>query len=186
MKKGSVEEGDSMALKSRKEILNEAATAEGASNEAVLMAALNESQEEYKRLSGKLLLAFESYDKRIEALEAAVRASNAEKAQNYTEALKNASDEVLGDVQGELEALKGEVQETVSSLQVAKKKSDNNEKKEIAIFLVGVFVVVTAAFYVALLLYGWWYDIPEAVAGITQHNTLLEAINNGIYQLLQR
>ena len=175
-----------MALKSRKTILDEAASEEGASNEAILMAALNESQEEYKRLSGKLLLAFESYDKRIEALEAAVRASNTEKAQNYTEALKNASDEVLGDVQGELEALKGEVQETVSSLQVAKKKSDNNEKKEIAIFLVGVFVVVTAAFYVALLLYGWWYDIPEAVKGVTNHNTMLEAINNGIYQLLNR
>ena len=102
-----------MALKSRKEILNEAANAEGADNEAILMAALNESQEEFKKLSGKLLLAFESYDKRIEALEAAVRASNKEKVQNYTEALKNASDEVLGDVQGELEALKGEVQEKV-------------------------------------------------------------------------
>ena len=68
-----------MALKSRTEILNEGANADGASHEAILMAALNESQQEYKRLSGKLLLAFESYDKRIEALEAAVRASNTEK-----------------------------------------------------------------------------------------------------------
>lgn len=165
-----------MALKSRKEILNEAATAEGASNEAVLMAALNESQEEYKRLSGKLLLAFDSYDKRIEALEASVRASNTEKVQNYTEALRNASDAVLGDIQGELEALKGEVQETVSSLQEAKTKKDTNEKKEMIIFLVVVFFVVVAAFYVALLCYGWWYDVPE----------VLEAVNNGIYQLLQR
>ena len=125
-----------MALKSRKEILNEAANAEGADNEAILMAALNESQEEYKKLSGKLLLAFDSYDKRIEALEASVRASNTEKVQNYAEALRNASDAVLGDIQGELEALKGEVQETVSSLQGARTKKDTNEKKEIIIFLV--------------------------------------------------
>ena len=82
-----------MALKSRKDILNKEATAEGANNEAILMAALNESQEEYKRLSGKLLLAFESYDKRIEALEAAVRTSNTEKVQNYTKALSKASGE---------------------------------------------------------------------------------------------
>ena len=158
-----------MALKSRKEILNEAANAEGAGNEAILMAALNESQEEYKKLSGKLLL-------RIEALEAAVKASDAEKVQNYTEALRNASDAVLGDIQGELEALKGEVQETVSSLQGARTKKDTNEKKEMIIFLVVVFFVVVAAFYVALLCYGWWYDVPE----------VLEAVNNGIYQLLQR
>lgn len=175
-----------MALKSRKEILNEAANAEGASNEAILMAALNESQEEYKKLSGKLLLAFESYDKRIEALEAAVRASNKEKVQNYTEALKNASDEVLGDVQGELEALKGEVQKTVSSLQVARAKKEKESTLENIKIMAIVFAIIVAAFYVALLLYGWWYDIPEAVGGITQHNTLLEAINNGIYQLLQR
>lgn len=175
-----------MALKSRKEILNEAANAEGASNEAILMAALNESQEEYKKLSGKLLLAFESYDKRIEALEAAVRASNTEKVQNYTEALKNASDEVLGDVQGELEALKGEVQKTVSSLQVARAKKEKESTLENIKIMAIVFAIIVAAFYVALLLYGWWYDIPEAVGGITQHNTLLEAINNGIYQLLQR
>lgn len=171
-----------MALKSRTEILNEGANADGASNEAILMAALNESQQEYKRLSGKLLLAFESYDKRIEALEAAVRASNTEKAQNYTEALKNASDEVLGDIQGELEALKGEVQETVFSLQGARKKKDSNDIKEMVIFLAGMFVTVVAAFYVALLLYGWWYDIPEAVGAVGK----LDAINNGIYQLLNK
>ena len=175
-----------MALKSRKEILNEAANAEGASNEAILMAALNESQEEYKKLSGRLILAFESYDRRIEALEAAVRASNKEKVQNYTEALKNASDEVLGDVQGELEALKGEVQKTVSSLQVARAKKEKESTLENIKIMAIVFAIIVAAFYVALLLYGWWYDIPEAVGGITQHNTLLEAINNGIYQLLQR
>lgn len=171
-----------MALKSRSKILSEAAQEEGASNEAILMAALNESQEEYKRLSGKLLLAFESYDKRIEALEAAVRASNQQQAQNYTEALKEASDEVLGDIQGELEALKGEVQETVLSLQGARKKKEKNETLENVQVAAVLFAVVTAGFYVALLLYGWWYDIPEAVGAVGK----LDAINNGIYQLMNR
>lgn len=168
-----------MALKSRTEILNEGANADGASNEAILMAALNESQQEYKRLSGKLLLAFESYDKRIEALEAAVRASNTEKVQDYTKALKKASGEVLGDIQDELETLKSEVQETVLSLQGAREKKEKSETLEMVQFLGGVFLAVAAAFYVALLLYGWWYDIPEAVGK-------LDAINNGIWQLLNR
>lgn len=168
-----------MALKSRSTILNEAAQEEGASNEAILMAALNESQEGYKQLSGKLLLAFESYDKRIEALEAAVRASNTEKAQNYTEALKNASDTVLGDVQKELRTLKAEVQQTVSTLQKAKKQKDKDEFADNMKWLAGTFAVVAIAFYVALLAYGWWYDIPEAIGK-------LDAINNGIYQLLNK
>ena len=168
-----------MALKSRTEILNEGANADGASNEAILMAALNESQQEYKRLSGKLLLAFESYDKRIEALEAAVRASNTEKEQNYTEALKNASDTVLGDIQGKLGTLKAEVQQTVQELQGARKEKEKNETLENIKIIAILFAVIVAAFYVALLLYGWWYDIPEAIGK-------LDAVNNGIYQLLNR
>ena len=168
-----------MALKSRTEILNEGANADGASHEAILMAALNESQQEYKRLSGKLLLAFESYDKRIEALEAAVRASNTEKEQNYTEALKNASDTVLGDIQGKLGTLKAEVQQTVQELQGARKEKEKNETLENIKIIAILFAVIVAAFYVALLLYGWWYDIPEAIGK-------LDAVNNGIYQLLNR
>lgn len=82
-----------------------------------------------------MLISFESYDKRIEALEAAVRTSNIEKAQNYTEALKTASETILGDIQGKLGTLKGEVQETVSSLQGARKKKDSNDIKEMVFFL---------------------------------------------------
>lgn len=168
-----------MALKSRTDILNEGANAEGASNEAILMAALNESQRKYEALSGEIL-------RRLEAVEASVTASNTERVQNYTEALKEASDEVLGDIQGELEALKGEVQETVLSLQGAREKKEKSETLEMFKFFGIAFAVIVAAFYVALLLYGWWYDIPEAVKGVTNHNTMLEAINNGIYQLLNR
>ena len=157
-----------MALKSRTQILNEEANAEGASSEAILMAALNESQQEYKRLSGKLLLAFESYDKRIEALEAAVRASNEQKDMNIQEALKRASAAILEDVRTESAEYIKAMDAATARLNAAHKKKDDNDKKEIAIFLAGVFGVVFAAFYLSLLCYGWWYDIPEAVGGITQ------------------
>lgn len=168
-----------MALKSRTDILNEGANAEGASNEAILMAALNESQRKYEALSGEIL-------RRLEAVEASVTASNTEKAQNYTEALREATDTVMDDLGGDLEALKTEVQQTVWALQGAREKKEKSETLEMFKFFGIAFAVIVAAFYVALLLYGWWYDIPEAVKGVTNHNTMLEAINNGIYQLLNR
>lgn len=168
-----------MALKSRTDILNEGANAEGASNEAILMAALNESQRKYEALSGEIL-------RRLEAVEASVTASNTEKEQNYTEALKNASDTVLGDVKKEITTFKAEIQEAVKALERAKKQKEQNETLEMLKFFGGAFAVIVGAFYVALLLYGWWYDIPEAVMRVTNHNNMLEAINNGIYQLLNR
>lgn len=84
-----------MSIRSRKEILEDAANADGATPEAVLMAALNESQEQYKRLSIRLLSQMDSYDKRLAALEAAVSASNRQGVQDIREALQNASTDAL-------------------------------------------------------------------------------------------
>lgn len=168
-----------MALKSRTDILNEGANAEGASNEAILMAALNESQRKYEALSGEIL-------RRLEAVEASVTASNTEKEQNYTEALKNASDTVLGDVKKEITTFKAEIQEAVKALEGAKKKKKESDIRQTLTEFAVLIALIFVAFYVALLCYGWWYDIPEAVKGVTNHNNMLEAINNGIYQLLNR
>jgi len=168
-----------MALKSRTEILNTEANADGASNEAILMAALNESQQEYKRLSGKLLLAFESYDKRIEALEAAVRASNEKKVVDIKKTLEKASEAVMGDITANMGKFNTEIRQSTYELQTAKKEAKKKAaQEELKSFLIE-FAVVVAAFYVALLLYGWWYDIPEAIGK-------LDAVNNGIYQLLNK
>lgn len=164
-----------MSIRSKREILNEAANVDGASNEAILMAALNESQDEYKLLSGKIIMALNSYDKRIEALEAAVTASNTEKAQDYTGALKNASDAILGD-------LSSEVQQTIRSLQSARKENEKSETLDNIKIIAIAFAIIVSAFYTALILYGWWYDIPDAVEKLSA----IDAINNGIYQLLQR
>lgn len=168
-----------MSLMSVREKLNNAALEEGASKEDLLRAALAASNDRYEKL-------VQEQNARLDRLEAAVRASNEQKAIDVQGALKNAAEAILGDVRTESAAYIKAMDEAAARLNAAHKKKDDNDKKEIAIFLAGVFGVVFAAFYLSLLCYGWWYDIPEAVGGITQHNTLLEAINNGIYQLLQR
>ena len=168
-----------MSLRSKMQILDDNANSENATDSDILKAALVETQDKYNQLSAKLTMD-------MEALKAAVERSNREKDMNIQSAMKNASEAILSDLKGVVDSYKAEVEQATERLQAATKKKDDNEKKEIAIFLAGVFGVVFAAFYLSLLCYGWWYDIPEAVGGITQHNTLLEAINNGIYQLLQR
>jgi hypothetical protein len=168
-----------MSLRSKMQILDDNANSENATDSDILKAALVETQDKYNQLSAKLTMD-------MEALKAAVERSNREKDINIQSAMKNASEAILSDLKGVVDSYKAEVEQATERLQAATKKKDDNEKKEIAIFLAGVFGVVFAAFYLSLLCYGWWYDIPEAVGGITQHNTLLEAINNGIYQLLQR
>lgn len=168
-----------MSLRSKMQILDDNANSENATDSDILKAALVETQDKYNQLSAKLTMD-------MEALKAAVERSNREKDINIQSAMKNASEAILSDLKGVIDSYKAEVEQATERLQAATKKKDDNEKKEIAIFLAGVFGVVFAAFYLSLLCYGWWYDIPEAVGGITNHNTLLEAINNGIYQLLQR
>lgn len=168
-----------MSLRSKMQILDDNANSENATDNDILKAALVETQDKYNQLSAKLTMD-------MEALKAAVERSNREKDINIQSAMKNASEAILSDLKGVVDSYKAEVEQATERLQAATKKKDDNEKKEMIIFLAGVFGVVFAAFYLSLLCYGWWYDIPEAVGGITNHNTLLEAINNGIYQLLQR
>lgn len=168
-----------MSIRSKMQILDDNANAENATDSDILKAALVETQDKYNQLSAKLTMD-------MEALKTAVERSNEQKAIEVQKALKTASEAILSDLKGVVNTYKAEVEQATERLQAATKKKDDNDKKEIAIFLLGVFGVVFAAFYLSLLCYGWWYDIPEAVGGITQHNTLLEAINNGIYQLLNR
>ena len=168
-----------MSLRSKMQILDDNANSENATDSDILKAALVETQDKYNQLSAKLTTD-------MEALKAAVERSNREKDINIQSAMKNASEAILSDLKGVVDSYKAEVEQATERLQAATKKKDDNDKKEMVMFLGGVFGVVFAAFYLSLLCYGWWYDIPEAVGGITNHNTLLEAINNGIYQLLQR
>ena len=175
-----------MSIRSKREILNDNANAEGASNEAILMAALNESQEQYKKFSAAMLMEMKRYNTRIGVLEAAVKASNEQKGINIQAALQNAADTVLGGVQGKVDAINAKAEQALSTLQKVEKQKDKDEFAENVKMFGLMFVLMVSAFYVALLLYGWWYDIPEAISGVTKSNAMLEAINNGIYQLLNK
>ena len=171
-----------MSIRSKREILNEAASAVDATEIDIFRAALNESQEKYNELSAKLIMGYDKLASDFEALEAAVRRSNSQKAMDVQEALKTALEAILEDMRGKVAAYVAEVEAATAKLQAAKKEKEKNDTWE-GIKAMGIaFVVIVAAFYVALLLYGWWYDIPEAVRAVGK----LDAINNGIYQLLQR
>lgn len=178
-----------MSLKSRSTILNEAANADGASNEAILMAALNESQEEYKRLSVLYLQEMTKLKDEIQAIREAMEASNKQKAIDVQEALQTASEAVLSDLRTDaknqmtslaasVKIYEGEVKTATADLRKAREKKEKNDNLEMLKFFGGAFIVIVSAFYVALLLYGWWYDIPEAVGK-------MDVLNNGIYQLLR-
>ena len=85
----------------------------------------------------------------------------------------------MGDITANMGKFNTEIRQSTYELQTAKKEAKKKAaQEELKSFLIE-FAVVVAAFYVALLLYGWWYDIPEAVGKA-------DAINNGIYQLLNR
>lgn len=86
----------------------------------------------------------------MEALKAAVERSNREKGIDIQSAMKNASEAILSDLKGVVDSYKAEVEQATERLHAATKKKDDNEKKEIAIFLAGVFGVVFAAFYLSL------------------------------------
>lgn len=161
------------------QILDDNANSENATDSDILKAALVETQDKYNQLSAKLTMD-------MEALKAAVERSNREKDINIQSAMKNASEAILSDLQGKISVYMQEVEAKTKELQAAKVAKEKESTLENIKIMAIVFAVIVAAFYVALLLYGWWYDIPEAVGGITNHNNLLEAINNGIYQLLQR
>jgi hypothetical protein len=160
-----------VSLRSKKEILDQAANTEGASNEAILMAALNESQEEYKRLSGQILLE-------LDAVKSSVRASNEKKVIDIQEVLQNATETILEDMRGKISTYLVEVETATIKLQELKKekvKDDRWDNIKWGIMFFGMLVVSFAVGgYIANVAWGHWYDVPQK----------LDALNNGIYQLL--
>ena len=83
-----------MSLMSVREKLNNAALEDGASKEDLLRAALAASNDRYEK-------AVQEQNARLDRLEAAVRASNEQRAIDVQGALKNAAEAILGDVRTE-------------------------------------------------------------------------------------
>lgn len=172
-----------MSLRSRREILNEAAAAKDASNEAVLMAALNESQEEYKRLSAQYLQEITRLKAEIEAARTFIEDSNKKEVVDIQAALQTALEAILGDMRGAVAAYITEIKTATAKLQAANQEKVENDKWENIKWMTILFVSVVTAFavggYIANYAWGYWYDVPETL-------DKLDAINNGVYQLLNR
>ena len=168
-----------MSFRSNREILQEKANSENATDLDILKAALYESQEQYNTLARAVL-------NRLEAVEQSVRQSNDLAYINIDSAVKESVNGITGQIQATTQKAVADIEQDEARLKEAMSKKQENDTKEVIIVLGAFAVICFVAFYMALLCYGWWYDIPEAVQGVNNHNGLLEAINNGIYQLLQR
>lgn len=167
-----------MSLMSKREALQAKAQQEGAVEVDVLRAALLESQERYNEQAANISLILQKYEKRIEALEGAVSASNRQSASDISEALENAADAILDGVRGKVSEYVAEVEAATNKLKAAKEEKSRNDRWENVKIGLIIFGVIVAAFaiggYFSNWLYGWWYDVPQK----------LDAINNAMWQLL--
>ncbi len=160
------------------ETLNKTANKENASENDILKAALANNQEQYRELSERLIEEMQNtmsdFDCRLKAIETAVTQSNKEKDINITSALQNASETVIGQMRGKLGEFDTAINKSIQHLKDAQIDAKNSDTKLLAI----IFAVFVLAFslggYIANYAWGNWYNIPDKI----------NAINNGIYQLL--
>ena len=141
-----------------------------------MRAALVESQERYNQQAAKISLLLEKQNQRIEALERAVELSNEQKHLNIQAALETASQTVLKPIQSKSADVIQELDKAEARMLKAKKEADSSLLHEDIRFLGSLFVV----FSVAVLLSNWVY---WSFSSITD---MVIAVNNGMYQLLQK
>ena len=165
-----------MSLMSKVDALKAKAEQDGADELDLMRAALVESQERYNQQAAQISLMLQRYDKRIEALERAVEQSNEQKHINMQTALEKASQAVLGPIRSKSADVIAELDKAEKRMLKAKEAADRSERDEtirIGSFLFGIF-------FVATLFSSWVYwsfsSIPD----------MIQAINNGMYQLLQK
>lgn len=168
-----------MSLMSKSDALKAKAQQEGANELDLMRAALVESQERYNKQAAEIALMLQKYDKRIEALEKAVEQSNEKKRVSLVSALEKASDALMEPMKAKIDAYVGEVDKATAKFQAAKEEKAENDKWENikwgTIFFLGVAAAFALGGYIANIAWSAWYDVPEK----------LDALNNGIYQLLR-
>lgn len=158
-----------MSLMSVREKLNNAALEDGASKEDLLRAALAASNDRYEK-------AVQEQNARLDRLEAAVRASNEQRAIDVQGALKNAAEAILGDVRTESAAYIKAMDEAAARLNAAHKKKARNDAWEALKELALIVVAFAIGGYIANWVIFKWYEIP----------TKVDAVNNALWQLLNR
>ena len=89
-----------MSLMSKSDALRAKAQQEGASELDLMRAALVESQERYNKQAAEIALMLQKYDKRIEALEKAVKESNEQRSINILSALEKATEAIMEPMRG--------------------------------------------------------------------------------------
>lgn len=158
--------------------LNEKANTENASENDILKAALMNNQEQYRELSERLIVemreSMSDFDSRLKAIEIAITKSNKEKDINITSALQNASETIIGQLQGKFGELDKAIDQRITKLKDAELNADNANYKFIAIVVVIFALVFFAVGYGSNYVYGKYYDLPAKV----------KAINDGMYELL--
>ena len=165
-----------MSLMSKVDTLKAKAQQDGANELDLMRAALVESQERYNQQAAQIALMLQKYDKRIYALEKAVERSNEQKHLNIQEALETASQAVLEPIQSKSATVIQELDEAEARMLKAKKDKDRSDNRELISFLGALFVVFSAS----ILLSNWIY---WSFSSITE---MVIAVNNGMYQLLQK
>lgn len=158
-----------MSLLSEREKMIMAGKAPAATRDELLQAAILESNERYEQNAKEIITA-------LNRLEAAVRASNEQRAIDIQGALKNAAEAILGDVRTESAAYIKAMDEAAARLNAAHKKKARNDAWEAFKELALIVAAFAIGGYIANWIFGWWYDIPLKV----------DAINNALYQLLSK
>lgn len=169
-----------MSLMSKQEALNARTERDGATELDLMRAALVESQERYNQQAAQISLMLQRYDKRIEALEKAVEQANLQKSINVSEALRGASETILRDLKGKIDSYAAEIDSNIAKLRetqqkVTQKKKSDDRRVE-ALIYVSVFVIASVGALIAIVVWGTWHDLPVKI----------DALNNGMYQLLQK
>ena len=165
-----------MSLMSKVDTLKAKAQQDGANELDLMRAALVESQERYNQQAAQIALMLQKYDKRIYALEKAVERSNEQKHLNIQAALETASQAVLKPIQSKSSDVIQELDKAEARMLKAKKEADSSLLHEDIRVWGSLFVVFSAAILVSNWVYWSFSSITDMVI----------AVNNGMYQLLQK
>ena len=123
-----------MSFRSNREILQEKANSENATDLDILKAALYESQEQYNTLARAVL-------NRLEAVEQSVRQSNDLAYINIDSAVKESVNGITGQIQATTKKAVADIEKYENRLKEAMDKKQESDTRDIIIFLGGSLVV---------------------------------------------
>jgi len=144
-----------MSLMSKVDTLKAKAQQDGANELDLMRAALVESQERYNQQAAQISLMLQRYDKRIEALEKAVKASNEEKSINISKALEKATEAIM-------EPMRGKSAELMSTIDEAGKRADKIGHRAIDWRNRAAYGLMTAIFFLLGVFLIQWHFTPDA------------------------